>query len=451
MKTAKRAARSVDEELSQAVALHREGQRAQAGKIYRKVLKSHPDHPDALHFSGLLAHQLGDDKTALASIRRAIEVKPHYADAIKNLGNILLGEEEHAEAERCYRRVIELEPQDATAYSNLGVACRYQYKFEQAIEAGTIATRMTPDQLVAWYNLGNTHKIAHNFKQAIKCYQQAIRLNPKFSPAHDGLCRCTLALEQSARFGRRTLRKTIEAYQHWLDCEPDSAIALFMLGAVKGENRLDRAPDDVVRKMFDQFAPNFEHRLGQLEYRVPRLVADVLRGRLEPAGTLAVLDGGCGTGLCAPALRPYAAKLTGVDLSSGMLALASKTGLYDELAEAELTSYLSANKQAFDLVIFADTLCYFGNLADVISATAGALRAGGTVLFTVERAAGSSETPPYRLHPHGRYSHTETYVRSVLTAAGFSAIETEHQTLRQEIGRDVAGLVVAALHRTAHW
>jgi predicted TPR repeat methyltransferase len=444
LKTARRAASSVDEELSRAVALHREGQRTQAGRIYRKVLKSHPDHPDALHFSGLLAHQLGDEKTALALIRRAIEVKPHYADAIKNLGNILLGEDEHAEAERCYRRAIELEPQDATAYSNLGVACRYQRKFEQAIETGTIATRMTPDKLVAWYNLGNSYKTARNFKQAIKCYEQAIRLNPKFSPAHDSRCRCTLMLEQGARFGRRTLRKTVEAYQHWLDCEPDSAIALFMLGAVKGENRLDRAPDEVVRKMFDQFAPNFEHRLGQLEYRVPRLVEDVLRRRLELTGKLVVLDGGCGTGLCAPVLRPYAANLTGVDLSSGMLALARKTGLYDELAEAELTSYLSENKQAFDLVIFADTLCYFGDLAGVITATAGALRTGGTAVFTVERAAGGGELPPYRLYPHGRYSHTETYVRSVLVAAGFSAIETEHQTLRLEIGRDVAGLMVAA-------
>jgi predicted TPR repeat methyltransferase len=157
-----------------------------------------------------------------------------------------------------------------------------------------------------------------------------------------------------------------------------------------------------------------------------------------------VLDGGCGTGLCAPALKPYAAKLTGVDLSSGMLALARKTGLYDELAEAELTSYLSANKQAFDLVLFADTLCYFGDLAGVITATAGALRAGGTAVFTVERAAGSGALPPYRLHPHGRYSHTETYVRSVLAAAGFSAIEAEQQILRLEIGRDVAGLMVAA-------
>jgi predicted TPR repeat methyltransferase len=434
----------VDEEVSHAVALHRAGQRAQAGKIYRRVLKSHPDHPDALHFSGLLAHQLGDDKTALASIRRAIALKPDYADAIKNLGNILLGEQEHAEAERCYRRVIELEPQDSTAYSNLGVACRYQGKFEQAIEAGSMATRMAPDRLVPWYNLGNTYKTARKFKEAINCYGQAIRLDPKFSPAHDGLCRSTLMLEQASRFGRITLRKTIRAYQHWLDCEPDSAIALFMLRAVQGEQGLVRAPDEVVRKMFDQFAPNFEHRLEQLEYRVPRLMQDVLHRRLEPTGKLAVLDGGCGTGLCGPVLRPYAARLMGVDLSSGMLALARKTRLYDELIESELTAYLARKKQAFDLVVFADTLCYFGDLAGVIAATAGALRAGGSVVFTVERAAGKGELPPYRLHPHGRYSHTESYVRTVLAAAGLSAIEVEQQTLRLEIGQDVTGLVVAA-------
>jgi len=442
LKTARQAGRSVDEELRRAVALHREGQRAKAGRIYRRVLKSHPEHPDALHFSGLLAHQTGDNQAAISLIRRAIAAKPDYPDAIKNLGNILLGEDEHAEAERCYRRVIDLEPQDPTTYSNLGVACRYQRKFEQAIEAGTVATRMAPDKLVAWYNLGNSFKTAGRLKQAIKCYERAIRLDPKFSPAHDGLCRSTLMLEQGARFGRRKLTRTIRAYQHWLECDPDSAVALFMLAAVKGEKGLDRAPDEVVRKMFDQFAPDFERRLGQLEYRVPSLLADTLSRTLEPGGRLEVLDGGCGTGLCAPVLKPYAARLTGVDLSSGMLDLARKTGLYDDLVEAEMTTYLAGKHRAFDLVVFGDTLCYFGDLTEVFSATAGAMRKGGTLVFSVEWAAGDSGLPPYRLHPHGRYSHTEGYVRSALTAAGLSGIHVEHSVLRLEIGRDVAGLLV---------
>jgi len=40
-----------------------------------------------------------------------------------------------------------------------------------------------------------------------------------------------------------------------------------------------------------------------------------------------VLDAGCGTGLCGPILRPYAAGLVGVDLSEGMLKVAAEAPL----------------------------------------------------------------------------------------------------------------------------
>ena len=44
-----------------------------------------------------------------------------------------------------------------------------------------------------------------------------------------------------------------------------------------------------------------------------------------------ILDAGCGTGLCGPLVAPHAQRLTGVDLSAGMLAQASEKGVYDEL------------------------------------------------------------------------------------------------------------------------
>lgn len=46
---------------------------------------------------------------------------------------------------------------------------------------------------------------------------------------------------------------------------------------------------------------------------------------------LDILDAGCGTGLCADVLRPYAKSLVGVDLSPQMLALAAKQQIYDQL------------------------------------------------------------------------------------------------------------------------
>ena len=71
-----------------------------------------------------------------------------------------------------------------------------------------------------------------------------------------------------------------------------------------------------------------------------------------------MLDAGCGTGLCGPLVAPYARRLTGVDLSAGMLAQAKEKNVYDELFKVELTEYLRDHTEAFDLIVSADTLVY---------------------------------------------------------------------------------------------
>ena len=48
------------------------------------------------------------------------------------------------------------------------------------------------------------------------------------------------------------------------------------------------------------------------------------------------------------------------------------------LVKVELTAYLRDSREAFDLIVSADTLVYFGELEDVVAAAAGALAAGRT-------------------------------------------------------------------------
>ena len=60
----------------------------------------------------------------------------------------------------------------------------------------------------------------------------------------------------------------------------------------------------------------------------------------RPSKSLDVLDAGCGTGLCGPLVAPYARRLSGVDLSAGMLARAKEKNVYDALVQGELTEYL---------------------------------------------------------------------------------------------------------------
>jgi predicted TPR repeat methyltransferase len=164
---------------------------------------------------------------------------------------------------------------------------------------------------------------------------------------------------------------------------------------------------------------------------------------------LDVLDAGCGTGLCGPLVAPYARRLVGVDLSDGMLAHARDKQVYDELGAAELTAYLSGQTEAFDLIVSADTLVYFGALANVAEAAAGALRPGGLLAFTLEETTeGSSPTAGYCIRPHGRFNHSASYVERVLADAGFDT-DIRRGELRLESGLPVAGLVVIATRPAA--
>jgi predicted TPR repeat methyltransferase len=136
-----------------------------------------------------------------------------------------------------------------------------------------------------------------------------------------------------------------------------------------------------------------------------------------------------------------------VDLSARMLDEARAKQVYDDLVKAELTAYLGGHEAAFDLVISADTLCYFGVLDDVVRAVARALRPNGQVIFTVEESADAKAPGGYVLETHGRYSHTLSYVTGLLRRAELDPRFVRAE-LRMESGRPVPGVVVQARKRS---
>jgi predicted TPR repeat methyltransferase len=118
----------------------------------------------------------------------------------------------------------------------------------------------------------------------------------------------------------------------------------------------------------------------------PELIIERLALVTAAASSLDILDAGCGTGLCGPLLKPFAAHLVGVDLSAGMLKEAAKSALYDELIEADLTTYMATHPLAFDVIVAADTLVYHGRLDHAVTAAATALKPGGFLLRGVKIA-----------------------------------------------------------------
>lgn len=427
---------TVEEALELAILLQKNEQLAAAHQLYRRIIEVAPDHPRALHYAGVLAHQQGHSDEAVALIERSLASVPDQADWYSNLGIIFQSDGQLEAAMDAYRRAIAIDPSHANAYSNLGVLLRATGKPSEAEAAYRTAIQLNPHHIDAYTNLGILLNGLKRTEEAAACFCKVITLRPKHREARKllALAHCTLG----------EIGEAVNIFQEWLKDEPEDPIALHMLAACTGRDVPKRASNGFVERTFDSFASSFEAKLQRLSYRAPALVAAMLEdSRLEPVKCLDVLDAGCGTGLCGPLLAPYARHLIGVDLSEGMLVHAKEKNVYDALVKVELTDYLRDNSEAFDLIVAADTLVYFGDLEDVLATTARALRPNGLLVFTLEHAVGGEPDADYHLELHGRYSHAAVYVERVLAFAGLQP-EIAHAELRMESGAPVAGLVIRA-------
>ncbi|NNM73365.1 tetratricopeptide repeat protein [Enterovirga aerilata] len=423
------------EALRAAVNAHRAGDLDVAEAVYRRVLAVLPEMPDALHFYGVLHHQRGRPLEAIRLIRRAIEIDPEDPGKHVNLGNVFLEIDRPDLAMQAYRMTIVMNPGHVGARNNLGVALRAMRRVEEAEEVYREAVALDPQHRDSWSNLGRLLASTGRLAEAAECHLRALELEPGHERSRRDLVSAFGAVKETDR--------AMLILRDWLADEPDNPMGRHLLAAFSGEEVPERASDGYVETLFDDFAASFDHKLASLGYRAPELVAGlVAEAYADRRAELDILDAGCGTGLCAPHLRPFASRLTGVDLSRGMLEKAAARGGYDELRQAELTEYLRGRTGAHDVIVSADTLCYFGALGPALAAAAGALRPGGRLIFSVEEELGPEG---FRLHPHGRYCHREDYVRAALHEAGFGVASLHREQLRMERGEPVTGLVVAAV------
>lgn len=416
---------------------------------------------------------------AIAAYRRALTLDATMAPAHNNLGNALRDRGDSSEATAAYQRALELDPRFFAAAANLAQVLVKQPELSRAAALAAVdrALALADASGLRTADTANLHNARGNLLQAegrtedaIACYRRAVAIDPAFAEGHLNLGRALarelrldeaieplrraielrpadLSIYKQLALALRRLRRNDEAtavYQAWHAQDPSDPIAAHMANVRGEEAPPERAADEYVQREFDDFAEQFDDVLvNKLGYQVPLLVSRAIeRAGLVDRRELDVLDAGCGTGLCVPFLRPIARRLVGVDLSGKMLDKARERGGYDELVEAELVAYLELHAQAFDLVVAADVVLYFGRLERLASALRAALRPGGGLIFTVE--AGDDDDRGWALNDGGRYAHHPSYLRRVLESAGLELRELVDDRLRFELGTEVRGWIVTA-------
>ncbi|MCG8635092.1 MAG: tetratricopeptide repeat-containing glycosyltransferase family protein [Desulfobacterales bacterium] len=174
----------VEQLLQKGIELHTSGQLAEAEKIYRSILGAHPDHPDAIHFMGVLAYNVGKNDIAVDYLEKAISLNPGNPGCYNNLGNVYQQQGEYASAVPHYEKTIQLDPGHHKALNNLGVAYLRLGKLEKAGQSLESALALNPAYAEAHNNLGEVYYAMARYDKALNAYEISISISEEFVQAH---------------------------------------------------------------------------------------------------------------------------------------------------------------------------------------------------------------------------------------------------------------------------
>ncbi len=183
-----RMAKSGDAEIrqwfAQALAIHQQGNLQEAARRYKLILDQQPDHADALHLLGVVAHQFGKHDNAINLIKLALKLQPANAVFHYNLAKALQANNSLADAITHYQLSLQHNSSDTNAWANLAVAYQDSEQVEQAVHANRQTLALDGDHPIALLNLGTLLSQIGEYDEAALLFDRLLHKHPMHAEAH---------------------------------------------------------------------------------------------------------------------------------------------------------------------------------------------------------------------------------------------------------------------------
>ena len=239
------------------LALHRNGQLAQAQEIYQHVLKLQPKHFEALHLLGVIAAQSRNYAQAVDFISRSIEINPDNAIAYANRGNALRDLGRYQAAIESYDQAIAKKPDYATAHFNRGLALHALKQHQAAVDSYNQSIAIKPDAIETYFHRGLALFELMQYQAAIESFDKTIALKPDSAEAYYNRANALYQLKQYSA--------AIESYDKVIAIRPAAADAYYNRGlALRDLKQYQGAIESFVR--VSAINPDHEFLIGTRLY-----------------------------------------------------------------------------------------------------------------------------------------------------------------------------------------
>lgn len=195
--------------MQRAVALHGQGEPAQAALLYAEILEAYPDHPDALHLMGVSETQLGRAQAGLYLIARSLAVNPGQPVAITNQGNALLALSQPDDALAAYERALRLWPDYPLAVYGRGNALAALCRPAESLLSYERALELSADFVQAITGRGRALLKLRRYAEALAAFDRALELSSVLAQSHLGRASALLGLKEYAE-GLRSVDRALQ-------------------------------------------------------------------------------------------------------------------------------------------------------------------------------------------------------------------------------------------------
>ncbi len=387
-------------------------------------------------YQGVIALLQEDLEGAEETFLEVLSLEAAHTDARTNLGVIALKRGQNQQAITYFSEALGFDEHHENARNNLAATFIHHNRFENARTHYAVLLKDHPDNPEYLYNSGVAEMALGHLNEAKKHFESVLKHNEKHGASLTNLASIASRLNQTT--------DAIHYLERAKAANPEDTSSAFMLDALTEAAPMREASHEYARNLFDNYALNYEkHMLEALKYNVPKRMAEQLHQLIpnsnlttpeHPLQVAYALDLGCGTGLSGIVLREQSLHLTGVDLSPNMLLEAKQKGIYDELIESDIISFLNGYINKFSIIAAADVLPYLGELETLFQQAKQALIPDGLFLFTTE----ISDTTDWVLQKTARFSHHPDYVAKLAKQYNFTILKQQAFVARKHHDEDLS-------------